>query len=107
MQNRFRSFYKIHLIFSLCLPTAGSKLAHSYPFKQRKNAGRDHLHPVAALSVLTTASGCVPGSLWLHPFSQPCRTFGKKILLFEAGLVPGQLGPLSLAETMDNELVIK
>lgn len=107
MQNRFRSFYKIHLTFSLCLPIASSTLAHYHPFKERKSAGRDHLHPVAAGGVLSTASGCVHGSLWLHPFSHPCRIFGKKFLLFEAWFVPGQLGPLSLAETLDAELVIK
>lgn len=82
MQNRFRSFYKIHLISSLCLPIASSKLERYHPFKQRKSAGRDHLHLVAAVCVLSTASGCVRDSLCLHPFSHPCRIFGKKIPAF-------------------------
>lgn len=62
---------------------------------------------MAAGGVLSTASGCVHGSLWLHPFSYSCRIFGKKFVLFEAGFVRGQPGPLSLPETLDAELVIK
>lgn len=100
MKNRFRSFCKIHLISSLCLPTASSKWAHYRPFKGEEECWQRASPPCGSClcvqySLRLALSDCI-----LSPTL--AGFLAKKSLLFEAPFVPGQL-----VLGWDPELVIK
>jgi len=88
-QNSFRPLLKIHLISPLWLPTTCSKLARSCPL-------RPSLPGLRLCSWLALVASFFP----------PLQDFWQGPLL-RATFVTGQLGPSSLAEAPDAELVIR